>query len=66
MKPDLLMIEPLTRDAEAALDTAYRVHRLFQAGDPARMIDEIGRSVRAVVTGGAHGIAGREPLTPVV
>jgi lactate dehydrogenase-like 2-hydroxyacid dehydrogenase len=57
MKPEVLMIEPLTHEAETELDRAYRVHRLFQADDRAKMIVEIGPRVRAVVTGGAHGIS---------
>lgn len=57
MKPEILMIEPLTPEAEAELDANYRVHRLFQAADPAKMVAEIGPRVRAVVTGGAHGIS---------
>ncbi len=55
MKPDILMIEPLTRDAEARLDATYLVHRLFQASDPAALLAEIGPRVRAVLTGGRLG-----------
>src|SRR5215813_7485716 len=51
------MIEPLTPEAERQLDTAYRVHRLFHADDPVKLIGEIGPSIRAVVTGGAHGLS---------
>jgi hydroxypyruvate reductase len=59
MKPDILLIEPMTPEVEAQLDAAYRVHRLFQASDPAKLIAEFGPSIRAIVTGGAHG-AGNE------
>jgi lactate dehydrogenase-like 2-hydroxyacid dehydrogenase len=55
MKPDILLIEPMTPEVEAQLDTAYRVHRLYQAPDPAALIAEVGSSIRAIVTGGAHG-----------
>jgi hydroxypyruvate reductase len=55
MKPDILMIEPLTSDAEARLDATYRVHRLFQASDPATLLAEVGPRVRAIVTGGRLG-----------
>jgi lactate dehydrogenase-like 2-hydroxyacid dehydrogenase len=55
MKPDILLIEPMLPEVEAKLDAAYRVHRLFQAKDRAALIAEIGPSVRAIVTGGAHG-----------
>lgn len=50
MQPAILMIEPLTPAAERQLDAAYRVHRLFQADDPAKLVGEIGPSIRAVVT----------------
>ena len=55
MKPDILLIEPMMPEVEARLDAAYNVHRLFQASDRAALITEIGPSIRAVVTGGAHG-----------
>jgi hypothetical protein len=57
MQPDILMIEPLTPEAERQLDNVYRVHRLFRAGDPVKLVAEIGPSIRAVVTGGAHGVS---------
>jgi hydroxypyruvate reductase len=59
MKPDILLIEPMMPEVEAQLDAAYRVHRLFQASDPASLIAAVGPSVRAIVTGGGHG-AGNE------
>ena len=59
MKPDILLIEPMMPEVEAQLDAAYRVHRLFQASDPAALIAAVGPSVRAIVTGGGHG-AGNE------
>ena len=55
MKPDLLLIEPMTPDVEAKLDAAYQVHRLYAAGDPAAFVDRIGKNVRAIVTGGRTG-----------
>jgi hydroxypyruvate reductase len=57
MQPAILMVEPLTPESEKQLDATYRVHRLFQASDPAKLVAEIGPSIRGVVTGGAHGIA---------
>jgi hydroxypyruvate reductase len=59
MKPDILLIEPMMPEVEAQLDAAYRVHRLFQASDPAALIAAVGPSVRGIVTGGGHG-AGNE------
>jgi phosphoglycerate dehydrogenase-like enzyme len=55
MKPHVLLIEPMMSEVEAQLDAAYCVHRLFTAHDRAALIAAIGSSVRAIVTGGAHG-----------
>jgi lactate dehydrogenase-like 2-hydroxyacid dehydrogenase len=55
MKPNVLMIEPLTAEADARLDASYQVHRLYQAHDRAALIAKVGKSVRAIVTGGATG-----------
>jgi len=55
MKPDVLMIEPLTQEAEAELDAAYRVYRLYQATDRAALLAAVGPTVRAIVTGGRLG-----------
>src|SRR5215469_9436343 len=57
MKPHVLLIEPMMPEAEAQLDAAYCVHRLFASADRAALIAAIGSSVRAIVTGGAHGAA---------
>lgn len=55
MKPELLLIEPMTPDVEAKLDAAYQLHRLFKAPDPTDFISRIGSHVRAIVTGGRTG-----------
>ena len=55
MKPHVLLIEPMMPEVEAQLDAAYCVHRLFATHDRAALIAAIGSSVRAIVTGGAHG-----------
>jgi hydroxypyruvate reductase len=55
MKPDVLLTEPMMPDVEAKLDAAYQVHRLFNASDPAALISQISRQVRAIVTGGRTG-----------
>jgi hydroxypyruvate reductase len=57
MKPDLLLIEPMTPDVEAQLDALYSVHRLYQASDRAALLSQMGHLVRAVVTGGRTGIS---------
>lgn len=55
MKPDVLLIEPMTPDVEAKLDAAYQVHRLYEAPDPAAFVSQIGKRVRGIVTGGRTG-----------
>jgi len=61
MKPHVLLIEPMMPEAEAQLDAAYCVHRLFAVRDRAALIAAIGSSVRAIVTGGAHGAKNDDP-----
>jgi hydroxypyruvate reductase len=55
MKPDVLLIEPMTPDVEAKLDAAYQVHRLYEATEPTAFVSRIGKQVRAVITGGRTG-----------
>lgn len=55
VKPDLLLIEPMTPDVETKLDAAYQVHRLFEASDPTTFVRQIGKRVRAIVSGGRTG-----------
>jgi hydroxypyruvate reductase len=55
MKPDLLLIEPMSPEAEAKLDAAYQVHRLFATSDPTALVRRIGSRIRAIVTGGGAG-----------
>lgn len=56
-KPDIIQIAPQPDAVEAALNEAYRVHRLWEAPDQAALLAEVGPRVRAVVTNGHHGIA---------
>lgn len=55
MKPDILLIEPMTQDVEAQLDAAYTVHRLSMATDHRAFIADVGANVRGIVTGGRTG-----------
>ncbi|TBW36132.1 2-hydroxyacid dehydrogenase [Siculibacillus lacustris] len=55
MKPEILMLEPMMAEIEAALDAAYVVHRLHRAPDRAAMIAAVAPTVTAIVTGGATG-----------
>lgn len=54
-KPDLLSVSPLADELERALESDYRVHRLWQARDQGQLLQEIGSSVRALVTRGDSG-----------
>ncbi len=55
MKPDILLIEPMTPDVEAQLDAAYTVHRLSRAKDHRAFIADVGATIRGIVTGGRTG-----------
>lgn len=56
MKPELLLVEPMTPAIEARLDADYKVIRLF--APEGRAAAEAARpTIRAVVTGGGTGIA---------
>jgi hydroxypyruvate reductase len=55
MKPDILMVESMAPEVEAQLDAAYRVYRLYQATDRKALLDAVGPTVRAIVTGGRLG-----------
>jgi lactate dehydrogenase-like 2-hydroxyacid dehydrogenase len=55
MKPDILLIEPMTPDVEARLDTSYNVHRLSRAKDHTAFLAEVGANIRAIITGGRTG-----------
>jgi hydroxypyruvate reductase len=57
MKPEILLIEPMMPEVEAQLDAAYQVHRLFRADDPMVLVAQVGPAIRAIATGGGHGVA---------
>ncbi|MDH3743208.1 MAG: 2-hydroxyacid dehydrogenase [Hyphomicrobiales bacterium] len=56
MKPALLQIKPMMPHVEAALNEAYSVHRLWEAGDAGSLLAEIGSGVRGVATDGHAGL----------
>jgi len=56
LKPEILQIAPMMPHVEAALNDAYRVHRLWEADDGAAFLGEVGADVRGVATSGHHGI----------
>ncbi|MBK3733837.1 2-hydroxyacid dehydrogenase [Azospirillum brasilense] len=57
MKPEILLVESMMPDIEAALDAGYTVHRLAGAPYRDRLVAEVGPRVRAVVTGGGTGVS---------
>ena len=50
MKPEILQIGPMMAHIEAALNDAYKVHRLWEAEDKAALLTEAAPEVRAVAT----------------
>lgn len=69
MKPHLLLVEPMMTEIETRLDTAYQVHRLFDAAQHDG-IEAARGNIRAVVTGGGTGLANdwidRLPLLGII
>lgn len=55
MKPDVLLMSRMMDTTEAALDTAYTVHRLYQAADRDAFLAEVGPKIRGIATGGMMG-----------
>lgn len=55
MKPEILLLEPMTADIEAALEAAYAVHRPFAAADADALVADAAPRIRAIVTGGGTG-----------
>jgi hydroxypyruvate reductase len=54
--PEIILVEEMLPATEAALDSAFTVHRLAQAPDRPRFLAEVGPRIRAVVTGGGTGV----------
>jgi hydroxypyruvate reductase len=52
---DLLMVGPLLPELVADLESRYRVHRLWEAEDPAALLREHGGAIRGIVTSGRFG-----------
>ena len=50
MKPEILQIGPMMAHIEAALNDAYKVHRLWEAEDEAALLAKAAPKVRAVAT----------------
>ncbi|WP_349962560.1 2-hydroxyacid dehydrogenase [Rhizobium sp. ZPR3] len=56
MKPDILLIKPLMKPIEDALDARYTVHRLCDTGQ-VDSLQQAMPAIRAVVTGGGRGLS---------
>lgn len=58
MKPEIILVESMMPDIEAALDAAYTVHRLSKAEARAdEALAAVGPRIRAIVTGGGTGVS---------
>ena len=55
-KPEIILVEAMMPQIEAALDAAYTVHRAFKEDDKEAFLARVGGNVRAVVTGGGSGM----------
>ena len=53
MKPHILMVDPIMPHVKEALESAFRVHHLEGASDPAALLAEMGPEIRGIATG--HG-----------
>ena len=56
MKPEILQIKLMMPHVEAALNEAYRVHRLWDAADAGSLLAEVGSGIRGVATDGHAGL----------
>jgi lactate dehydrogenase-like 2-hydroxyacid dehydrogenase len=55
MKPEILQIGPMMQHVEEALESAYRVHRYWEAEDPRALLASVGNGVRGIATDGHNG-----------
>jgi hydroxypyruvate reductase len=58
MKPEILMIAPMMPSVMNALETAYTVHKLWEATDRQELMARVATSIRGVATNGSVGIGG--------
>ena len=58
MKPQVLQIAPMMPHVEAALDSAYVIHRFRQVEHQAVLLANVGAAIRGVATDGHHGLPG--------
>jgi hydroxypyruvate reductase len=58
MKPEILMIAPMMPQVMTALESAYTVHKLWNATDRQAFVTDVSQRVRGVATNGSVGIGG--------
>ncbi|WAH56358.1 2-hydroxyacid dehydrogenase [Pseudomonas silvicola] len=54
---DILLTQPVPAPIDARLQALYTLHRLYEAADQDAFLQQVGGRIRAVVTGGAKGLA---------
>lgn len=57
MNIDILLTQPVPAPIDAQLQALYNVHRLYETANPDELLTRHGRTIRAVVTGGAKGLS---------
>ncbi|MFJ4143606.1 2-hydroxyacid dehydrogenase [Pseudomonas sp. NPDC089734] len=57
MTINILLTQPVPAPIDARLRDSYTVHRLYEAVDQDTFLDQVGHSIRGVVTGGAKGLS---------
>ncbi|MBV8329734.1 MAG: 2-hydroxyacid dehydrogenase [Verrucomicrobia bacterium] len=58
MKPEILMVAPMTPKFVAELERGYVVHRLWEAPDQDAFLKKVGPNIKAMTTNGALGASG--------
>jgi hydroxypyruvate reductase len=58
VKPEILMIAPMMPSVMNALETAYTVHKLWEAPDRQDLLARVAPGIRGVATNGSVGIGG--------
>jgi lactate dehydrogenase-like 2-hydroxyacid dehydrogenase len=56
-RPDILQLGPMKPRLERAMETRFRVHRVWEAADPESALAAAAPSIRGLVTGAARGAA---------
>ncbi|MEM7423613.1 MAG: 2-hydroxyacid dehydrogenase, partial [Pseudomonadota bacterium] len=57
MTTQILAVADMLEVCMPALETSYRVHKLYASDDPAAMVRSVGPHVRAIATDGTNGVS---------